>query len=242
MTVGKDFIFFVNQTLMRFFSSCINMFNVVLGRLGPEPGRLQPVCSVYSLNLDTLDAVKMCNFSPVIWMTKSLQTGWHCTYLASTHWHGNLAAFNRRCHFPTTQKQRGFHAASPGASPWQPRTEGLRSAERGLQETLVLLHKSAGYAGRYALFCFKFDPVVTQTTFICLYWARNEIEKNSWLKNEMMKRCCDSNTDPPTSDSPRRQFRLLSRGSVRILDSNLNQTPHKKNHMLKNSLEIFVYV
>lgn len=158
MTVGKDFIFFVNQTLMRFFSSCINMFNVVLGRLGPEPGRLQPVCSVYSLNLDTLDAVKMCNFSPVIWMTKSLQTGWHCTYLASTHWHGNLAAFNRRCHFPTTQKQRGFHAASPGASLWQPRTEGLRSAERGLQEAPVLLHKSAGYAGRYALLLLQIRP------------------------------------------------------------------------------------
>lgn len=115
MTVGKDFIFFVNQSLMRFFSSCINMFNVVLGRFGPEPGRLQPVCSVYSLNLDTLDAVMMCNFSPIIWMTKSLQTGWHCSYLTSTHWHGNLAAFNRRCHFPTTHKQRGFHA-SPGAS------------------------------------------------------------------------------------------------------------------------------
>lgn len=131
MTVGKDFIFFVNQTLMRFFSSCINMFNVVLGRLGPEPGRLQPVCSVCSLNLDTLDAVKMCNFSPVIWMTKSLQTGWHCTYLASTHWHGNLAAFNRRCHFPTTQKQRGFHAGLPGGFPLTAENRGAAVGREG---------------------------------------------------------------------------------------------------------------
>lgn len=51
---------------MTFFGSCIDLFNVVLGRFGPEPGRLQPICSVYRLNLDTLDAVMMCHFIPVI--------------------------------------------------------------------------------------------------------------------------------------------------------------------------------
>lgn len=62
MTVGNDFIFFfLNQSQMSFFSSCITMFNVVLGRLGPEPGS-----SGCSLNLDTLGAVSMWNFSPVI--------------------------------------------------------------------------------------------------------------------------------------------------------------------------------
>lgn len=58
-----------------------------------------------------------CNFTASIWMTKSLQTGWLCRYLTSTHWHGNPDSFSQRCHFPTST--RGYHAAPRGISHWQ---------------------------------------------------------------------------------------------------------------------------
>lgn len=94
------------------------------------PPAIGPICTAYSLNRCTRNTVMMCNFSALIWMTKSLQTGWHCTYLTSTHWHGNLAAFSWRCHFPTSNRE--FHAASPGASHWQP-GRGAMDGRRGLR-------------------------------------------------------------------------------------------------------------
>lgn len=56
-------LFFGLSKPIEAFQQCINVFNVVLGWFGPQPGRLQPVCSVCSLSLVTLDAVMMCHFS-----------------------------------------------------------------------------------------------------------------------------------------------------------------------------------
>lgn len=167
------------------------MFQIGSGRFGPQPGRLQPDCSIYSLNLDTLDALKMCNFAPVIWMTKSQQTGWHCTYLTSAHWHGNPAAFNRRCRFPTTQKQRGFLLASPGASLWQPGAEAPWTAERGLQETLEAVPQ-----GCVILLPFRHPHLDTMSIFmfnLSLKRDWNEFPVEKW-NDETKKRRRGSNT------------------------------------------------
>lgn len=91
--------------------------------------RLQPE-SVSSHNT----AIRWCATFSLIWMTKSLQTGWYCTYLTSTHWHGNPAAFSWRCHFPTSSRE--FHAASRGlATDGQP-GRGAMAGRRGCLLTL----------------------------------------------------------------------------------------------------------
>lgn len=81
-----------------------------------QPGSLQPSSVRWS--------TRCAPFSGSIWMTKSLQAGWHCTYLTSTHWHGNSAAFSRRCHFPTntTSSSRNSSSSSrPGERGGSPR-------------------------------------------------------------------------------------------------------------------------
>lgn len=50
----------------------------------------------------------------LIWMTMNLQIGWHRAYLTSTQWHGNPAAFNWRCHFPTSTCEFPRNQPSPG--------------------------------------------------------------------------------------------------------------------------------
>lgn len=124
------FIILESQQLLDTLECISTLFTVVLcGQLfGAKPGRMcfdtvlnaryrPPICTVYSLNRrgDTV----MCNFSAFnLNDKKSLQTGWHCTYLTSTHWHGNPAAFSGRCHFPTSSPRVSRSLLPPGVSHW----------------------------------------------------------------------------------------------------------------------------
>lgn len=78
-----------------------------------------PICAVYSPILATHGAViHWCaTFEPRSEWQKGPQTGWHCTYLTSTHWHGNPAAFSWRCHFPTSARELYMRASSRGGFP-----------------------------------------------------------------------------------------------------------------------------
>lgn len=76
------------------------------------------------------------------------------------------------------------------------------------------LHKSAGYAAQCAFILLQIWPSRDPkhvSMFIRLETRLKRILCWKW-DDETKKRCCDSNSDPPTSDSPRRRFRLLTRG------------------------------
>lgn len=96
----------------------------------------------------------------LIWMTKSLQTGWLCTYLPSTHWHVNPAAFSWRCHFPTSSLIPAAPCSLPRL-PVQVRRRAERCARlRGRAEPLRRVGRIIILSGQYIHQSSFFSPQI----------------------------------------------------------------------------------